>query len=247
MTIYEKADLVERLRSYDIEQYKNSKALIALTNALMHQAQHIENVATDMTNRRSLATAEGKTLDDLGTIVDEDRKYKDDEDYRIAILSKAVRNSGGGTAEDVIAVVKTLYNVRKIEYKDTELASFSMFVSLDESEEFESEEETARYMKRVQELPDVIKSVSPLAVSLSELLLSTKSRVFGFVDIATELDHFVTNKPPPAQADVKTTTSTKTSFLVTADSTETNNNVFGFGEDSDDDDELSGFFLEKLI
>lgn len=87
------------------EQDKESNNIVNLITAFINQWQELEYVLWDMHSQRDLMTAKGKSLDFLGNIVDEPRSYRQDEEYRLAILQKIIQDNIHGTPEEIISLI----------------------------------------------------------------------------------------------------------------------------------------------
>lgn len=92
-----------------ITQYRESTNLLDMNGVYLNQSQELEQVFQDLINKRSINTATGINLDNIGEIVGQSRQVEDqvltDDDYRKFIKARIVRNYTTSTIEEVIASV----------------------------------------------------------------------------------------------------------------------------------------------
>lgn len=99
------AQALGRLR----QQYRGKPRLAALITAIVGPIQDLETAFQDLTNERSISTASGFQLDQLGTIFDLDRLgAEDDESYRARLAARAAQNVSQGEPETLIALYQLL-------------------------------------------------------------------------------------------------------------------------------------------
>jgi hypothetical protein len=213
---------LQAILSYDLEQYKESKALSVLMKALVSQLQRTEDTFLDLQLKRFIPTAFGYTLDLMGSIVGELRNFKDDNDYRTAILIRALINNGGGTPEDIISAIRILYFPRKIEYSENTSANFSLFIQSRAS--IPPEIDPGLFNIR-----SLINSIKPMGVGEFIVVASSADNLFRFSDSTSELLNFLVNSPPEQNLDVKETTGVLPLY-VEADTISSSTGSFGFGE-----------------
>src|SRR5690606_30235819 len=79
------ADPLRRL----VEQFRGKPRIEALLRAIAAQVQQLEDVATDLLEKRWLDTAEGAQLDGLGRLLGHGRVAWDAEQYRARLLLRA--------------------------------------------------------------------------------------------------------------------------------------------------------------
>lgn len=110
---------VELANSRLVQQDKESYNFVKLLSALTIKLQEIEDALFYLFDRMGVFTAEGKTLDIIGEIVNEARKSRMDAEYRFRILRKIMQNNSCGTPEDIINLVlffvKDISQIRLIE------------------------------------------------------------------------------------------------------------------------------------
>ena len=213
---------LQAILSYDLEQYKESKALSVLMKALISQLQRTEDTFLDLQLKRFIPTAFGYTLDLMGSIVGELRNFKDDNDYRTAILIRALINNGGGTPEDIISAIRILYAPRKIEYSEIYPANFSLFIQ--SRTVIPPEVDLGLFNIR-----SLINSIKPMGVGDFIVVASSADNLFRFSDSTSELLNFLVNSPPEQNLDINETTGVLP-LLVEADTISSSAGSFGFGE-----------------
>jgi hypothetical protein len=151
-----------------LEQDKESLNLVNLLSAIIRPIQDVEDSFQDLVFKRSVTTATGLTLDNLGTIVGEKRNYRKDSDYRIAIVSRIIINRSGGTADEIIAAIMLLYNTKSIEVTNLYPACYSIFI--------DQEVEKLTGIKRI------ISSITPAGVG--DFVVIANSRVNGLFELS---------------------------------------------------------------
>ena len=100
------ADALARLAS----QFKEKPRIEALIRAFVSPMDEIEREIYNLNFYRWVRTATGVQLDGLGAIVGEDRRGRNDDAYRLAIITRIAINTSKGTAEDAITVFELLTN-----------------------------------------------------------------------------------------------------------------------------------------
>ena len=81
-------DHIEKAYSRLVEQDKESNNIINFQKAFVGKWQELENLVWDIHAERNVQNAKYKSLDYLGDIVDEPRNYREDEEYKKAIINK---------------------------------------------------------------------------------------------------------------------------------------------------------------
>jgi hypothetical protein len=215
-------DHLQAILSYDLEQYKESKVLSVLMKALISQLQRTEDTFLDLQLKRFIPTAFGYTLDLMGSIVGELRNFKKDNDYRTAILVRALINNGGGTPEDIISAIRILYAPRKIEYSEIYPANFSLFVQTD-------------YIVPpvgsigLYGIRSLVNSIKPMGVGEFTILAIGGDNIFRFSDSTSELLNFLVNSPPEQNLEANEIAEIS-EVLTEADTISFSAGSFGFGE-----------------
>jgi len=92
-----------------IEQYKNKPNLTAMIKAyITTQFQDLETKGCALYDRLNIDLMEGTQLDNIGTIVGQDRDGQDDPTYRIFIKTKIGANNSQSSVEDIISIWQIL-------------------------------------------------------------------------------------------------------------------------------------------
>ncbi len=89
--------------------FTNSLLMREFTKAFLDESTDIEDVCQDLMDDRNLDSALGVQLDQLGLLVGETRKGRNDDDYRLAIKLRIAINTSNGTVEDVIKVIRLIF------------------------------------------------------------------------------------------------------------------------------------------
>ena len=97
-------DHIQQARSRLVEQDKESNNIIKFQDALVGKWQELENLVWDILSEKNIFVAKYKSLDYLGDIVNEPRNYREDEEYRRAIINKIIQNNSTGTPEEIITL-----------------------------------------------------------------------------------------------------------------------------------------------
>lgn len=118
MTVIKITDHVQRARDRLITQYQNAPKLEGILDAFSTQFQDMENAAFALLDGRFIENAEGKVLDDFGTIVGQDRLGLDDTFYRVLIYAKIGENISQGETERVIDVYKIITRATRAELQE---------------------------------------------------------------------------------------------------------------------------------
>jgi len=213
---------LQAIREYDLEQYKESKTLSILMDALISQLQRVEDTFLDLQLKRFIPTAFGYTLDLMGGIVGESRNFKNDNDYRTAILVRALINNGGGTPEDIISAIRILYAPKKIEYTEIYPANFSLFIQ-----------------KRKVTPPEIdlglfnirslVSSIRPMGVGEFIVTAASGDNLFRFSDSTSESLNFLVNSTGEQNLDINENSGVLP-LLIEADTISSSEGSFGFGE-----------------
>ena len=90
-------------------QFKDSYILNSLTESFLLEANELEDLSESLLLQRSVDTAIGVQLDQVGLLVGEIRNGRDDNSYRQAIKLRIAINTSRGTVEDIIQVINLLY------------------------------------------------------------------------------------------------------------------------------------------
>lgn len=227
-TLPEPENHLQAIESYSLEQYKGSRVLSILMQALTSELQRVEDTFLDLQLKRFIPTAFGYTLDRMGTIVGSLRNFKNDNDYRTDILVRTFINNSGGTPEDIISVIRILYSPRKIEYREIYPANFSLFIhtrTLDPSE----------VDPGLFNIRSLINSIKPMGVGEFIITACNGDNLFRFSESTSELVNFLVESTGEQNLEVNENSGVS-ELLVEADTISSSIGSFGFGE----------FILESL-
>lgn len=97
-----------RVRARIREQFKDKDNYVAFLNLLAAPAQDIEDALYDLLTLRAIDTAEGTQLDNIGTIVGQDRGGLDDDEYRPRLRARIATNRSAGTYTDLISITRLI-------------------------------------------------------------------------------------------------------------------------------------------
>lgn len=92
-----------------VEEFSTATVMKDYTNSFLEESNELENIFQDLLDDRSVDTAVGVQLDQVGLLVGELRNRRDDEEFRNAIKLKIAVNTSSGTVEDIIRVIKLLF------------------------------------------------------------------------------------------------------------------------------------------
>lgn len=98
-----------------LHQFNDSYLLNSLTESFILESNDLEDLSENLLLQRSVDTAIGVQLDQVGLLVGEVRNGRSDEDFRQAIKLRIAINTSRGTVEDIIQVINLLYG------EDTEI------------------------------------------------------------------------------------------------------------------------------
>lgn len=97
-------DALKRL----IDQWSASPRYQDLIRSIVDPCQAIEDNLIALLNLRSVETATGQQLDNLGEIVGQPRDGRTDEEYRLWIHARILANRSTGTPDDSIEIMKLI-------------------------------------------------------------------------------------------------------------------------------------------
>jgi len=131
MTSYSKiTDHIAQALDRILFQYKNKPLIEGVFTALVKQVQEIEDALEPLVFERSVNTAIGAQLDEVGAIVGIARVAgQDDVSYRIAIKNKIIQNLNQGTPEEFIAAAKFFLNAAFVWYLEVYPAEVDLFTT----------------------------------------------------------------------------------------------------------------------
>lgn len=87
-----------------VEQFKHETNMQGVVTSFVNQIQDLEDSGWELFTERSLTTAIGAQLDGVGSIVGEDRENRSDDEYRLAIRVRILRNLSESTPEDILEI-----------------------------------------------------------------------------------------------------------------------------------------------
>lgn len=95
------------------------------------ESNELENLFQDLLDKRSLDTAEGVQLDQIGWLLGEDRLNREDEAYLRAIKTRLAINTSTGTIEDINSVISLVFGEEvKFLVKRSGDAAVSVFIGM---------------------------------------------------------------------------------------------------------------------
>lgn len=103
-TLTHEADGLARL----IERFKGQPNMEGLARVVLKRMQRIEDVLWDLYTGVWLDNAVGVQLDNLGAVVGEGRKGRQDEQFRLYIRARIAINRANGTAADTFKVARLI-------------------------------------------------------------------------------------------------------------------------------------------
>lgn len=109
--------------------FRDSEEVHGLLQSFLEEAQELEDKVNSLLNFRSLQTAIGDQLDDIGLLVGESRSDRDDDEYRSAIELRISINNSEGTADEMLAILKSVTSataVTIIEHYDSSSVTFTV-------------------------------------------------------------------------------------------------------------------------
>jgi len=107
-----------------IEFFKNKVRFGDLLTSYVGEVQELETAFFQILDDTNLDTAQNQQLDDLGSIVGEERFGRDDTQYRAAIATRILLNLSGGTIEDIIGLIRGLVGDVQVQIREYFPASF---------------------------------------------------------------------------------------------------------------------------
>lgn len=99
-------------------QYQHADRLKGLAGVYADRVQSLEDAAYSLLTERWIDTAEGQQLDGLGDIVGEDRRGREDAEYRDALITRIFLNSASGEPESVIRAINFLWGTGNVEFEE---------------------------------------------------------------------------------------------------------------------------------
>lgn len=90
------------------EQFKSKTKIVQFLTALVSSCQALEDALWQLIDERTVETAIGTQLDQLGSIVGQPRGGLSDTDYRPYIRARIMTNRSRGAVEDLIRITKLI-------------------------------------------------------------------------------------------------------------------------------------------
>lgn len=109
-----------------ITQYSDSTNLQELIKVYTSQIQELETVFFDLLNNRTINNSSGQQLDNVGTLIDQDRLGYDDTTYLGLIYNKISQINSEGTIENLLSIFNILMNADKINLSEPSVAHINM-------------------------------------------------------------------------------------------------------------------------
>lgn len=156
--------------NYLLQQYKDRPKIKALLDGIILPIQQIEDETYDLYIQYYLPVATSYHLDRLGAIIGVERKGRDDDTYRYAINLGIIGNNSGATAEEIITILKSVYEAERVEYFESGTAYFQIYL--------QSSDLPNNINKLLLEL-------KPVGVSIPSVIYSDDSDVFRFAEKIT--------------------------------------------------------------
>lgn len=106
--------------------------MFQLIEPFLKQVQDIEDMWRDVKLLRSISSATGQQLDNLGVILDVAREGKTDGEYEVALLAKILVNRGHGVPSVVIDFITEITQSSVVEYQISPPAGVKIWVNGDD-------------------------------------------------------------------------------------------------------------------
>ena len=117
---------VQIARDSLISQYKEATNLGIILDAFIEQTQDLEDALFSLLEGRWIDQAEGKVLDDFGTIIGQERLGFDDEFYKVLLYSKIGENVSQGETVRVVDVYKIITRATRAELQENYPAGLTL-------------------------------------------------------------------------------------------------------------------------
>ena len=112
-----------------LSQFEDKPNINNILTSYLNEVQETQLAYGEMLDERSLSAAIGVQLDNIGRIVGERRDFREDTEYRIAIVIRIALNSSTGELSNIIEILKILYpDTGKVKYWEHYPASISMMI-----------------------------------------------------------------------------------------------------------------------
>lgn len=125
------SDHIARAEARLLEQYKQSERIRGIISDITIQVQQIEDMLFDVLDGRTIDTAIGQQLDNLGKILGLNRvPGQSDEEYRTLLKAQIIVNVSNGEPSQVINFFKILTNAMQIYLGDLAFGEVSVMSEL---------------------------------------------------------------------------------------------------------------------
>lgn len=197
MTISYISDHFKLAKNRLLEQDKEEFEFQDFLKCIIDEYQNIEDEIFKLYTKRTIDESVGVLLDRIGLIVNEERNFRGDEEYRAAILTRIEINRAGGEPESIINAIKQLYKTDQIVYRELYPANYQV--------EIFSEKVVPQIKRFLNSLspagvgaPDIVQAFDQPALILTETITETENvlvRSNGqddlLVDLGNEQDNFL--------------------------------------------------------
>lgn len=203
-------------QGHNLEQYKNKPLLNGLLKCLTDPLQDIEDELFNIYENASLNRATSYYLDRIGAIIGEDRNYRNDENYRLAIRIRIIANNGGATADEIIIILRSIYDT-EITYSEYGMGYFQVYLQTP---------------KKPSGIGKLLKQLKPIGVGSPSVVYTCNADVFRFSENCQEQCKLLikNNNDKPASLETLQNDSTTKKLKVSFDSFERPSNTNGFAE-----------------
>lgn len=120
---------VDRTKALFLQQYKGKTKFEQWQQISSELTQELEQAFCDMLDLRTLDTATGTLLDEIGEIVQQPRLGFGDDFYRSLLKAKIGENTSQGDIEKVIEIAKFLTTATQVHLQELFPAAFSISVN----------------------------------------------------------------------------------------------------------------------
>jgi len=155
-------------------QFDNSPLLQTYLSVYLRSVDILQGNAEEVLEGLRINTATGVQLDNIGSLVGEERLAREDEAYRVAIKTRITLNVSQGTPKDISAAAKALSSSSKIRLWEHYPASVVVSVG---NESFSS---------IPANIPSELDKAAAAGVSIDQVLIDTDADGLVFSEIILE-------------------------------------------------------------
>lgn len=202
--------------SHLLEQHKNKPFIKGLLKAIITPLQKIEDRLFEIYKNADLNKATGYYLDRIGDIIGEDRNYREDEPYRLAIRIRIIANNGGATPDEIIVILRNIYSA-EVKYSECGRAYFQINI---------------KTPKKPKGINAILATLKPVGVSTPSVIYTEATTdLFRFSESCKEEDKLLikTGDRTSSLKMLKNEVNTK-KLQISFDSFEKPSNTRGFAE-----------------